>query len=83
LLAAEKEATVLLQLRAKALILLLYDTGLRTSEVCQSKWKDIYCQTIDGDIAYVLRLIGAKTGKTREVVLNQKIGQVSLNIGRS
>jgi len=78
LAAAKKEATPLLQLRARAVTLLLYDTGLRASELCQAKWKDISCHIIDGDEIHVLRVIGAKTGKPREVVLSKDIWKAIL-----
>jgi integrase len=68
-------ATALLQLRAKALILLLYDTGLRASEVCNARWKDITSHIIDREKTYVLRVIGAKTGRPREVMLSPDIWQ--------
>jgi len=49
----------------KALLALLYKTGLRNSELCNAKWKDL---SLDGDRGF-LKVLG-KGGKLRTVLID-------------
>lgn len=53
-------------LKEKVLVLLLYATGLRVSEACELKWKDV-------DLSHGLMRIKGKGGKERQVSLVKPI----------
>lgn len=66
--ATQKESSLLLQLRARAIVLLLHDTGLRAGELCRAKMRDISHQTHKGKAAHILHVPKpGKRGKPRDV----------------
>jgi integrase len=69
--AADKEASPLLRARAKAIVLLLHDTGIRAGELCRANMKDISHYTIDGEEAHVLMIeLPSKRGEPRMVAFS-------------
>jgi integrase len=75
LVAAEKEYTLLLRFRAKAILNLLYDTGLRAGELCRARYADIKHLQIDGQAAYSLEIYASKTDEFRPVVFRDRTWQ--------
>jgi len=67
--ARRDESSELLQLRGVAILLLLYHTGLRASELCQARWPNISAEVVDGQEAHLLKIQGAKGGDERVLVL--------------
>jgi integrase len=63
--ACQHESTKLMRLRAEAIVRMLFDTGLRASELCNARWADIEEDEVDGEIAHVLIVQGAKGGGER------------------
>jgi site-specific recombinase XerD len=71
LTATESECTILLRLRAKAIVLVLYDTGMRVGELCAAKFSDIAHQKIDGEVAHLLHLYASKTDNYRLAIFRE------------
>lgn len=71
LVAADKENSPLLRLRAKAVLMLLYETGMRASELCGALANNLQLIEVDGAPAGVLFIEGAKRGGYRQVVLSE------------
>lgn len=71
LAACDKEYTLLLRLRARAILLTLYSTGMRASELVNARWIDIRHIEIDGETAHLLKINGAKRGGERLVILSE------------
>jgi integrase/recombinase XerC len=67
--ACEKEATHIGRLRAKAIIMLLYSSGMRASELIQARWNNIREQ----NGVHVLNIKAAKRGKMRTVPLANSV----------
>lgn len=75
LAAAAEEGTELLRLRGRAILLLLADTGMRASELCGARFKDImYTVDLKGK-GYMLRVQGAKRTGIREVPVRPVVYQ--------
>jgi integrase len=71
--AADEELTPLLRLRARAILLLLADTGMRASELCAAKWGDVLPKVEAGSRSYRLTIQGAKRTGSREVRLSLEV----------
>jgi len=68
--ATNRESTTLLQVRARAILMILYDTGLRASELCGAQWGDLEHSIIDGQASHTLRIQSAKGGDPRILPLH-------------
>ena len=66
------ESTILLRLRAVAIILTLADTGLRASELCGARWADLTHPVVDGRPEHTLCVQGAKRGRKRWVIVEER-----------
>lgn len=69
--AANQETPLLLQLRARAILSLLFDCGMRASELCAARWADISHIEIDGRPAHLLKIEGAKRGGYRYCIISE------------
>ncbi|MEI6044847.1 MAG: tyrosine-type recombinase/integrase [Chloroflexota bacterium] len=74
-LAARQEENELMYLRADAILLVLYTTGMRVSELAKTRWVDIRVTRVDGLPAYVMTIKGAKRTGNREIVLLDEVWQ--------
>jgi len=68
--ASEGESTLLLRLRARAILYTLFDTGLRASELCRARFTDVRSEEVDGLVGRVLLVQGAKRGGPRNLPLH-------------
>ena len=71
--ATEGEQMELLRKRARAIVVTLYGTGMRVSELCQARYSMIETLEVDGEVAHVLLIESAKRGGERPIILSGSV----------